>query len=119
MKRFKILLLLVLTLAFSCSDSDDEPIAITVAVSNFTKTIDENPEANTVLGVVDATTNRGNLTFSISQQVPANAMQINSTTGELMVSNSELFNFEINPTITGTVKVENEDVSETADIPMD
>ena len=116
MKRFKILLLLVLTLAFSCSDSDDEPIAITVAVSNFTKTIDENPEANTVLGVVDATTNRGNLTFSISQQVPANAMQINSTTGELMVSNSELFNFEINPTITGTVKVENEDVSETADI---
>ena len=89
---------------------------ITVSLSDFTININENPTANQSLGIVQATTNQGSLTYSITEQSPDNAIAINSTTGELTVLTESLFDFETNPTITGIVKTENGDVSDTASI---
>ncbi len=116
MIKNKVISLFVLTLIISCSDSNEELINVNVSVSNFTISIDENPNINASLGVIQATTNNGNLVFSITEQVPNNAFQINPTTGELVVLNNDLYNFEINPIITGIVKVQNGDVFDTGNI---
>ena len=68
------------------------------------------------LGTVDASTNQGSLTYSIAEQSVDNAIAVNPSTGELTILNESLFDFETNPTITGIVKVENGDISDTADI---
>lgn len=116
MKKYKVILQFAFALLISCTDSNEELIKVNVSVSNFTISIDENPNNNTSLGVIEATTNEGNLTFSITEQVPNNAFEINSTTGELVVLNNELFNFEINPIITGIVKVQNGEIFDTGNI---
>ena len=116
MKKNKVILLFAFALLISCTDSNEELINVNVSVSNFSISIDENPNNNTSLGVIEATTNEGDLTFSITEQVPNNAFEINSTTGELVVLNNELFNFEINPIITGIVKVQNGEVFDTGNI---
>jgi hypothetical protein len=114
MNKNKVILLFTFALLISCTDNNEE--LIDVSVSNFTINIDENPNINESLGVLEATTNQGNLTFSITEQVPNNAFEINATTGELVVLNNELFNYEINPIITGVVKVQNGEVFDTGNI---
>jgi hypothetical protein len=89
---------------------------VTVSVSAFTNTIAENPTLNAVLGTVTASTNRGSLVYSLTAQAPAGAMAINSSTGALTVANAGLFNFEVNPSITGVVSVANGSETATANI---
>ena len=115
MRIFNLSILFILLLFLACSEND-ETIEITVLISDFETTIDENPSAGISLGTIEASTNQGSLTYSIIEQSPSNAFAINSSTGELTVSNETLFDFETNSTITGTVKAENGDVSETANI---
>jgi hypothetical protein len=116
MKKIKILLFISLNLILACSDDNEQTIETTVVISDFTLTIDENPVANQSLGTVDASTNQGSLTFSIQEQTPNNAIEIDSSTGEITVLNGSLFDFETNPTITGIVKVENGNIFNTANI---
>lgn len=99
----------------SCND-DDDPVAIAIEVSPLSVTIDENPAVNLALGTVDASTNRGELLFTLSDESPAGALSIVSTTGELTVGDASLFDFETNPTITATVAASVEDVVETAQV---
>lgn len=80
---------------------------ITVSVSALSVSINENPSAGAVLGIVSATTNRGNLTYSLASQSVAGALAINSTSGSLTVATVAAFNFEVNPTITAVVSVVN------------
>jgi len=111
------LIFLALILGFliqSCEDSDEMNNEITISISDFTISIDENPIANLSLGTVQATTNQGNISFSISEQTPNQAIDINEITGEITVLTESLFDYEINPTITGILRAENSGVSQTA-----
>ncbi|MDR6301066.1 cadherin repeat domain-containing protein [Mesonia maritima] len=118
MKKIKILCLAFLVAFISCTESDDtsDPVSnsITVNVSDFSTTINENPAPNTTLGTLTATTNQGSLTFTVTSQTPANAIEINSSTGEITVLDETLFDFETNPVISGIIKVENSGVSDNA-----
>lgn len=115
----KLILLCISVIIISCSkDSDNTPEAseVTVTTSNFSVTIDENPSEGQVLGTVSGTTNQGSVTFSITEQTPSGAFSIDAASGELTVADANLFEFETNPTILGTVKVANGAVSENASI---
>lgn len=119
MNKIKLLLFSLIGIIISCSNSDDKINNIketTISVSNFIITINENPTNQQSIGFINATTNQGTLIFSLINQLPNNALSINSTTGELKVLNSSVFNFEVNPVISGTVKIENGNVSETTNI---
>lgn len=107
----------LLILLSSCTNEDEskdnEP---SISISDLTVRIDENPSANLDLGTLQATTNLRTLNFSILEQNPDGAVQINTSSGQLIVGNSELFDFEINPTITIKVKASNGEVFEIATV---
>lgn len=46
------------------------------------------------------------LAFSITAQTPEGALNINASTGELEVADAKLFDFETNPQLIATVKVD-------------
>lgn len=117
MRKPKLIYLILIFTYFilSCEDSnDDVNNAITISISDFTINIDENPTADLFLGTVQATTNQGDINFSITEQTPNQAIEINATTGEITVLTESLFDYETNPTITGIVSAENSGISETA-----
>lgn len=116
MNKFKVILFFSSCLLFSCSQDNEETIETIVSISNFEISVDENPIPNQSLGIVNATTNQGNMAFSILEQTPNNAFVINISTGELTISDNTLFDFETNPIIIGTVKVENGTVMKIANI---
>lgn len=99
-------------LFISCSEDED----ITVSTSDFTVTIDENPSFGQVLGTVQGNTNDGAVLFSITQQSPSDAFFIDSSTGQLIVANAAVYDFESRTSITGIVKVSNGEVSQNASI---
>lgn len=108
-KLFSILFLISISAFVSCSKDSDEPnpFIVTVTTSDFSKTLDEDPVNGQVIGVISGSTNEGSVTFSITEQTPANAFSIDAVSGELKVANEILFDFETNPTITGTIRVAN------------
>ncbi|WP_318311067.1 DNRLRE domain-containing protein [Flagellimonas crocea] len=112
MKKAIVAGLIAVSIIISCSQ--EEETVITMA--DFEATIVENPSPNKVLGKINASTNHGALTFSIIEQSPNNALQINSSTGELMILNESLFDFETYEKITGTVLAVNGNVNESANI---
>jgi hypothetical protein len=116
MNKYKILFFTFLVILLSCTENDEETNEIVVSIFDFETTIDENSNTGLSLGTVDASTNQGSLTYSIAEQSVDNAIAVNPSTGELTILNESLFDFETNPTITGIVKVENGDISDTADI---
>jgi len=102
----------------SCSSdsNDDNQTNIAVTTSDFTTSINENPVNGQVIGVVEGTTNQGSVAFSITEQTPSGAFTIDNTTGELMVADASIFDFEVNQTITGIVKVANGSVFENSNV---
>lgn len=116
----KYLIIFITLFTLSCEESDnttnDTNNVITVSISDFVLSIDENPSNGLPLGTVEASTNQGRLTFSITQQSPNNAFEINPSTGEVTVLTESLFDYETHPIITGIVKINNEGISDTANI---
>ena len=112
--KVRTYLLLFMLLGIWACDKNGDPITVTTA--DLTTSIDENPSNGDVIGTVTGSTSEGSVTFSISQQTPAGAMAINSSTGELTVANATVFDFEVNPSITANVTVANGNVSQTAGI---
>ncbi|MBW1295097.1 LamG-like jellyroll fold domain-containing protein [Aquimarina litoralis] len=110
MKTIK-LLLLSLFIITSCTNDDDNMETI-IIVSDFSVTTNENPSEGQILGTIDASTNQGTLTFSITSQTPAGAMDVNSITGEVSVLNSDLFDIKANLQLTATVEIKNGNVTE-------
>lgn len=95
-----------------CSD-DDAPKPPVIEVEDFETTVDENLPSGTVLGTVEATTNKKTLTFEVQSQTVAGALAVDAETGELIVADASKFDFETNPTIKAVVlaingKVESE-----------
>ncbi|WP_437395792.1 hypothetical protein [Flagellimonas lutimaris] len=74
-----------------------------VSAQGFETTIDENPTEGQVLGTIQAS--GGASGFSITGQSPSGALEIDSSSGELIVVDATLFDYETNPTITATVSI--------------
>ncbi|MEZ4855449.1 MAG: cadherin repeat domain-containing protein [Gelidibacter sp.] len=108
MKTLKTTLLssFVLLLLFaSCSVKDES--ANLFSVQNFTTTMSENPSSDQVIGNIQAAVYAAyELRFSISSQSPENAISINQQSGQLIVNDPGLFDFETHPILTATIKVD-------------
>ncbi len=115
---FSILLLFLMFTFISCSKDSDDPLPLekTITTSDFSVSIDENPEHGKLIGTVSGSTNEGTLSFSVVEQSPEDAFSIDATTGDLKVADPDLFNFEIYPILTGTVKVANGTLFEIATV---
>ncbi len=113
---FRAVVVIIFATFVSCSKDSDDPNseAITVITSDFSITMDENPSNGKIIGTVLGSTNQGTVTFSITEQSPSGSFSIDADSGELKVADESLFDFETNPTITGTVKVANGAVSKNA-----
>ena len=108
-KPFIILTILSVT-AISCSDDDDDVApttpnnqAATVSVNPFSTTIDENPLNGTVLGTVQATLSNSSGTLNYGWETPTLGLDVNQTTGEVFVSDSTYFDYELNTSLNATV----------------
>jgi len=106
-----------LGLFVSC-DSGDDPdpdnnTVVKVEVDNFTLTIAENPEDGLILGTLEASADDATITFNLSDEEPAGAIELNAQTGELRVADASKFDFEVNSEIRATVTaaIENDTAS--------
>lgn len=100
MKRLKYYFVLSITL-FSCERYE----VITINTEDLTITIDENPEAQQLLGTILGTASQGSVVFALSSQSPVGAFEIDGSSGSLFVADQALFDFETNPTLTAEVIV--------------
>lgn len=123
-------------IAFSCSN--DEPVAdddtgggdndglvdapgndVTVTTSDFITTIQETPISGQVLGKVEGTTSSGSVVFAIASEDVAGGLAVDATTGELTISDTSLFDYEVRTTFSAEVEVSNGDVKETSKVSID
>jgi len=77
-----------------------------LSAQDLNVTINENPTNGQSVGTVSAAGD-GTLSFSITSQTPSGALNIDASTGELIVANATLFDFETNPVITANILVDN------------
>ncbi len=107
MRKF-IIAIVTLHLLISCN-KDDNNLVIEVITEDFVTTIDENPMPLLELGTVIGSSNNGEVSFEIESQNPQGAFSIDRQSGLITVLDATAFDFEINTTITGIVRVSNED----------
>lgn len=117
-KKFLTLFLISASI-IACEKEEDsiEPMTINpssntmsnITAADITKSLDENPLQNTILGQVKPTTTDTNpsFTYSIKSTVPPGAMNMSPAGGYVRVSDQTLYDFEVNPIITGIVTVSN------------
>ena len=98
-----------------CGGSD-EPTPTEIAVQSFSVTISENPTNGQILGTLSASTNQGTLAYAISNQNPAGAFNINSTTGQIAVADASLFDFEARTSLTASFTASADGVSKSGTI---
>jgi len=107
-------LILFISLAFlACKDDTEE---ITIVAQDFIGTVDEYPMANQDLGKIVASTNKGELSYYILTQSPANAISLDESTGEIRVKDVTRFDYQKNQGIEATVRVSNGNISENVNI---
>ncbi|UII27705.1 BspA family leucine-rich repeat surface protein [Fulvivirga maritima] len=85
--------------------SGEEETEIVITASDFSLTIDENPEENASLGSITAEVNEGTLAFAIATEDPEGSFTIDEETGELFVADVALFDYETNQELNATVEV--------------
>lgn len=88
------------TVSINLSDQDE------ISAQDLTIVFDENPTDGQVIGSIQAI-GSGTLSFGITSQTPAGAINIDTSTGELTVADPTLFDFETNPVINATIEVDN------------
>ncbi|UXX79966.1 hypothetical protein N7E81_02455 [Reichenbachiella carrageenanivorans] len=110
MKTKIILMLMVLGMA-SCSEDALKEMG-EVTVEDFAATVYSGAKAGDVIGTIQASTTLGELTFDIKSESISGAIALDETSGVLSVGDPSVFDFEINPSITGVVTVINGEVSE-------
>lgn len=113
MKNYGLYFLLLMIVA--CGKKNN-PVPITIEISDFTQTIDENPMKGQILGSVSASTNQGSITFSLTDQSPSGALGIDTTTGELRVVDSIHFDYEKNTEVTAKIEAKNGNITSTANV---
>lgn len=112
--RIKIAIWLVFLLVFLISCSKDSN-GLEGVFTDQAMTIEENPVQGTIIGKVKENL-QGNYAFTIVEQSPNGALEINAATGELYVADKLLFDFEVYPELTATVKIANTEGSTSVNI---
>lgn len=100
--KSRIYIALFAVLAMACSEEDLKEDA-TVSLTDMEVTIAENPTNGQVLGSIGLDVTGGEVTFSIESQTPDGAFDLDPATGSLIVADSALFDFEVNPTLTAEI----------------
>jgi hypothetical protein len=93
---------LISMIFFSGCKKDEDPLLM---VSDFSVYMDEHPSAGKVIGNVIAGSSEGDLEFTLKSSLPAGSLTVNNETGVLSVYDAGLFDYEVNPEITGVVTV--------------
>ncbi|WP_346881684.1 cadherin repeat domain-containing protein [uncultured Algibacter sp.] len=119
-KFAKFFALTVLCTTLSCgndddndNNNDDNEMNNSVMTNDLVASVDENPTAGQSIGNLRAIGD-GDLTFSITSQNIPGAIRIDSSSGELIVDDASLFDFETNPIISATISVEDASNTNTA-----
>ncbi|WP_048330862.1 cadherin repeat domain-containing protein [Bizionia psychrotolerans] len=93
----------ILLCLFNCSSDDDINDAQAPPATSFNRTINENPTEGLLIGTIP-TTGASSTNFSITSQSINGALRIDPSTGNLIVNNALVFDFETNPSITAVVR---------------
>jgi hypothetical protein len=89
-------------------------------IANQTFSLAENSENGTSVATIEATDLEGDaLTFAIISGNTSNAFLLSSSTGAIIVTNSEVLDFETNPSFSLLVSVSDGALTETATITID
>lgn len=113
---FSILMMVSLAILISCSDDDDET-PIELSIQDFNITIPENPSDDGLfIGTLEASTNRGTISFGLTEPDPTGAIQVNPETGDLTIISPSLFDFETRERVTAKAVVIVENVTDTASV---
>jgi predicted RNA binding protein with dsRBD fold (UPF0201 family) len=99
----------------SCS-VDESVFGPTLVVEDFSTTISERPSENFTLGKIHTSTKLEDLSYILVNQSEANALRIDSETGELIVNDETLFDINNLAAITAEVLVTSGDLTQLADI---
>ncbi|MFN4946468.1 MAG: hypothetical protein ACK5FG_07120 [Chryseotalea sp.] len=106
-------LFFVLTLVIACDEEDAPPV---FQVKDFETTIEENPSNGFVIGKLEATTNKGTLTFTLTEESVPGALELDAAKAELKVKDKSKFDFETTTKLTAKVNVSNANVAKTINI---
>lgn len=105
-KTIKLLSTALVTITLlSCGNDDDSISQTTITGNGFTTSVDENTSNGHVLGNVTGASNTGAVTYTLTSQSIANAIDINFNTGNVTINNESAFDFETNPTITAVATI--------------
>ena len=111
---YSSVLLSALILVFACSEEEPTP-QDQLSVTDFIASIDENPQNGQIIGTVEVTGAEGQTSFSLNDEEPAGALNIDGA-GQLSVADASLFDFEANSVITASVTVDADNGSVTGSI---
>lgn len=107
MKRIAITILALPFFFQSCSSDSGAAEAVLVEAFDITIELPEHPETGQKLAQVEGDNLEG-ATFSLVSQDPQGGMSVDPNTGEIMVIDSTIFDYEINPILTATLTVNNQ-----------
>jgi len=98
--------MLLTTLMVTISCSKDGQDTLPPEAKSLEASLEEHPLTNAQIGKV-VTNLEGDLVYVITSQTPEGAMKIDPKSGELSVSDSTLFDFELNPRLVANIVVSN------------
>ncbi|MEO1804570.1 MAG: DUF2927 domain-containing protein [Bacteroidota bacterium] len=113
--RFTLPILWAALILWSCSP-DDPLIDSTISYSNFYVTLNERPQDQMILGLLDARSSIGEVDLRIISQSPADALTLDTETGQLSVKDSSLFDINDTELIRAQVAVTDSMHTETLDV---
>lgn len=111
LKKTVLILLFFTTLTFiSCTKEEDSvgetESTLTVNNVNINVSIDENINSDTLLETISANTESGTIIYTIVSSTPSGALKLNAS-GEILVDDNALFDYETYQTITAVINVTN------------
>ena len=106
---------MILILILSCSD-DESVITPTLIAEDFSTTLSERPDDNSILGTINVTSSLDNLNYSIISQSQDDALIIDSSTGEIIVNDGSLFDINSVESIDAEVVISSGDMKQLANV---
>ena len=119
MKKIKLLSFFILALVLGCSDDDNGPdtppdVMVVVEVNDATFALGDMIINGAVVGTISATTNQGQVSYSITSQDPSGAFAIGTTSGEITIADAEAILERAGENVTAEITAVSGDASATA-----
>lgn len=102
---------------FSCSKDDrvdtttdpdmmmePDEVEIVITADDWSIDLDENPESGWILGAINPSVNEGALTYKLVEESAPGAFFVQGDTAAIIIADATLWDFEVNPVLTGTVR---------------